>query len=152
MPTVYDVPADDLIKRTADYLRENITEVSPPLWAALAKSSSHLVGPPQSPDYWYIRSASLLRKIYVEKLVGVGHLRKEYGGRTSRGTIGKHKRRGGGAVIRNILKQLENAGLVKTVDKKGRRITEKGASTLDTLAGEVLKGLVKEAPELKKYE
>jgi small subunit ribosomal protein S19e len=152
LPTVYDVPPNDLIKRTAEYLRENTTEISPPLWASLAKTSSHLVEPPLSPDYWYIRSASLLRKIYVEKIVGVDHLRKEYGGRSSRGTIGKHKRSGGGAIIRNILKQLEKAGLVETVDKRGRRITEKGASTLDTLAGEVLKNLVKESPELKKYE
>ena len=152
LPTVYDIPSDDLIKRTTEYLRETITEVSPPLWSTLAKTSSHLVGPPQSPDYWYTRAASLLRKIYVEKLVGVDHLRKEYGGRTSRGTVGKHKRDGGGAVIRNILKQLEQAGLVETVDKKGRRLTEKGKSTLDTLAGEVLKTLQKDIPDLKKYE
>lgn len=152
MPTVYDVPADELIKRTAEYLRENISEVSPPLWVALVKTSSHLVGPPQSPDYWYIHSASLLRKIYVERLIGIDHLRKEYGGRSSRGTVGKHKQSGGGAIIRNILKQLEKAGLVETVDKKGRRVTKKGASVLDSLAGKVLKNLEKEAPELKKYE
>jgi small subunit ribosomal protein S19e len=106
----------------------------------------------QNPDSWYIRSASLLRKIYIEGPIGVDHLRKEYGGRTSRGTVGKHKRSGGGAIVRNILEQLGKAGLVETVEKKGRKVTVKGASVLDSLAREVLKNMEKEAPELKKYE
>ncbi len=155
MPTVYDVPADELIKRTAEYLRENISEVSPLPWVSLVKTSSHLVSPPLSlggSDFWYIRSASLLRKIYIEKLVGINHLRKEYGGRSSKGTVGKHKRSSGGAILRNILKQLEMAGLVETVERKGRRVTKKGASILDSLAGEVLKNLEEETPELKKYK
>ena len=152
MPTVYDVPSEDLIKRTAEYLRENVLDVSPPSWSALAKSGSHLEHPPQSPDYWYMHSASILRKIYVNKFIGIDHLQKEYGGRASRGTVGKHKRSGGGAAVRTIFKQLEKAGLVATVDKKGRKITAKGASILDNLAGEVLKNLTVIKPELKKYE
>ena len=64
----------------------------------------------------------------------------------------QHKRRAGGATIRNILKQLEKAGLIETVDKKGRKITGKGASLLDSLTSEILKGLGEEIPELKKYE
>ena len=151
LPTVYDVPADELIKRTAEYLRENVVVVSPPPWAALVKTGSRSVCPPQNPDYWYIRSASILRKVYLRKLIGIGHLRKEYGGRSTRGTIGKHKQIAGGAIIRNILKQLEKAGLVETLDKKGRRITKKGASILDGLARELLKRLEKESPEMKKY-
>jgi len=151
LPTVYDVPADELIRRTVEYLRENVFEASPPPWSTLVKTSSHTDNPPQNPDYWYIRCASLLRKIYVHRSIGIAHLRKEYGGRTSRGTVGKHKRRGGGVIIMRCLKQLEAAGLVKTVDKKGRMLTEKGISLLDGLAGEVLKRLEREAPELKKY-
>ena len=152
MPTVYDVPADELIKRTVEYIRENVLDVTPPPWSAQVKAGSHLTSPPQNPDFWYIRSASILRKVYVNNFIGIDHLRKEYGGRTSRGTVGKNKRSSGGAIIRNILKQLEKGGLVATVDKKGRKITAKGRSILDTLAGEVLKNMVKEIPELKKYE
>jgi len=152
LPTVYDVPSDELIKKIVEHLHENVLEVTPPAWAPLAKTSSTLENPPQDPDFWYIRCASILRKIYVHKSVGIDKLRKEYGGRTSRGNMGKHKHRAGGSIISNCLKQLEAAGLVKIVDKKGRVLTEKGISTLDTLAREVLKKLEKEKPELKKYE
>jgi len=151
LPTVYDVPADKLIEKTAEYLRENIEDIRPLPWSVFVKTGSHLKHPPQNQDYWYIRSASILRKIYVNQFIGIERLRKEYGGRTSKGTVGKHKRRSGGAIIRNILKQLEKSELVVTVDKKGRKITDKGKSILDRLAMQVLVNLEKEQPELKKY-
>jgi small subunit ribosomal protein S19e len=152
LPTVYDVPADELIRRTAAYLRENVLEVSPHPLASLVKTSSQRENPPESADFWYVRCASILRKIYVGRFVGIDGLRKVYGGRWGgRGDVGKHRRRSGGAMIRACLKQLEAAGLVRTVDKRGRTLTEKAIALLDTLADEVLNDLVKEAPELKKY-
>lgn len=151
MPTVYDVPADELIRRTVAYLRENVLEVSPHPLAGLVKMSSHLENPPESADFWYVRCASILRKIYLGKFVGIDELRKVYGGRWGKGDVGKHKRRSGGAMIRACLKQLEAAGLVRVVDKRGRALTEKGVAVLDSLADEVLKSMVKEVPELKKY-
>jgi small subunit ribosomal protein S19e len=137
LPTVYDVPANELINRTADHLRANINEISPPSWMIFVKTGSHLQNPPQSPDFWYVRCASILRTIYLNKSIGIARIRKKYGGRTSKGTRKKHKRDGGGAIIRNCFKQLEEAGLIKTVDKKGRTITEKGISLLDSLANKV---------------
>ena len=151
MPTVYDVPADELIKRTAQYLHDNFGDINPPSWAIYVKTGSYLDKPPQDPDFWYIRSASLLRKIYVNRVIGVDHLKKEYGGRTRKGTVGKHKKSGGGTIIRNILKQLEKVGLVETINRQGRKVTQKGTSILDSLAGEVLKNLEKETPGLEKY-
>ncbi len=152
MPTVYDVPADELIKRTAAYLRENVLEVSPHPLTGLVKTSSQLENPPLAPDFWYVRCASILRKLYVGKFVGIDELRKAYGGRWGgRGDVGKHKRRSGGALIETCLKQLETAGLVKTVDKRGRTLTEKGVGVLDRLADEALDERAKAVPELKKY-
>ena len=151
MPTVYDVPVDDLIKRVAEYLKENTVEVKVPLWSAFVKTGSHLEGLPQISDWWHIRSASILRKVYLEGPIGVGKLRKEYGGRLRKGTIGEHKRIGGGKIIRDSLQQLEKAGLIKTVEKKGRVLTETGIALLDSLAGEVKKNIEKHIPELKKY-
>ena len=153
MPTVYDVPADQLIQRMAAYLRENALDVSPHPLAALVKTSPQLENPPESPDFWYVRCASILRKLYINKFVGIDELRKAYGGRWGgRGDVGKHKRRSGGAMIRLCLKQLETAGLVKIVAGRGRTLTNKGVATLDTLSNEILKNLVKDVPELKKYE
>ena len=65
--------------------------------------------------------------------------------------MGKHKKRGGAVIIRSSLQQLEKAGLVKKVEKKGRVMTPKGISLLDSLATEIQKKLEKDMPELKKY-
>ncbi|MDQ1280922.1 MAG: small subunit ribosomal protein S19e [Thermoproteota archaeon] len=150
MPTAYDVPAGELIKRITEYLRENKTDITPPSWTAFTKTSAHLERLPQSPDWWYTRCASILRKVYIEGPIGIGGLKKEYGGRDAKGTIGKNKVSGGGAIVRNALQQLEKAGLVKT-DKKGRVITQSGHAVLDSLAREVKRDLEKSIPELKKY-
>ncbi len=150
MPTAYDVPAEELIKRITEYLRENKTEITPPSWTVFAKTSAHLERLPQSSDWWYTRCASILRKVYIEGPIGIGGLKKEYGGRGARGTIGKNKVSGGGAIVRNALQQLEKAGLVKT-DKKGRVVTQSGHAVLDSLAREVKRALEKSIPELKKY-
>ena len=151
MPTVYNVPADKIIKRIAEYLKENVPEVSPPPWAAFVKTGSHPENTPQNPDWWYIRSASLLRKIYINGPIGIARLRKEYGGRSRKGNVGKHKKSGGAAIIRASLQQLEEAGLVKKAEKKGRIMTDKGISLLDSLAAEIQRRLEKSIPELKKY-
>ena len=151
MPTAYDVPAEELIKRITEYLRENKTEINPPSWTAFAKTSAHLERLPQSPDWWYTRCASIFRKVYIEGPIGIGRLKKEYGGRLEKGTIGEHKRSGGGKIIREALQQLEKAGLIRTVEKRGRVINESGITLLDSLAGEVKKDVEKRIPELKKY-
>jgi len=145
LPTVYDVPADLLINLTAKHLRENFQEIESPPQMVFAKTGSHREESPQDPNFWYIRCASLLRKIYVQGPIGVTHLREQYGGLTKKGDVGKHKRRGGGFTVRRPLEQLEKAGLVKTVERRGRTITKEGASLLDTLAGEIERSMKKES-------
>ena len=151
MPTPYDVPASILIERLARYLRENVDEVTPPSWSPFVKTSSHAAGSPQDPDWWFTRCASLLRKIYVKGPVGISRLRSEYGGRVDRGVRPEHARKGGGAIIRRALQQLEAAGLVETLRNRGRVVTKGGRQLLDRLATEIKKELEKKHPELEKY-
>lgn len=151
MPTPHDVPASVLIKRLAKYLKDNVDEVLPPSWAPLVKTGSHAERPPQNADWWYTRCASLLRKIYLKGPIGIEHLRAEYGGRKDRGAKPEHTRKGGGAIVRKALQQLESAGLVETVKGEGRTISKEGRRLLDRLSTEIKKRLEKEIPELKKY-
>ncbi len=151
MPTVYDVPSTILIERLAKYLKEYVTEVEPPAWALFVKTGVHKERPPENPEWWYTRCASLLRKIYLKGPIGVEHLRAEYGGRKDFGVRPEHACKGSGAIIRKALQQLEAAGLVETVKGKGRVVTNKGRSLLDKLATEIKKELEKEIPELRKY-
>ena len=151
MPTPYDVPASLLIDRLARYLKNNVDPVRPPDWAPFVKTGVHKERPPENPDWWYVRCASLLRKIYIKGPIGVERLRSEYGGRKDRGVRPEHTMKGSGAIIRNALKQLEEANLVETVNGKGRIITSEGRRLLDLLSTEIKRELEKEIPELKVY-
>ncbi len=91
--------------------------------------------PPQQPDFWYIRAAALLRRIYIDGPVGVERLRTIFGGRRRRGHKPAHHRKAGGKFIRLMLQQLEKEGLIKK-SKKGRVITNKGKKLLNSAARE----------------
>lgn len=152
MLSTYDVPAAKLIEKLAKHLKENVDEVTPPPWASFAKTGAHVQRQPENPDWWYIRCASLLRKIYVHGPVGVERLRAEYGGRKDRGVRPEHSAKASGAIIRKGLQQLEAAGLVETLKPRGRKVTREGRKLLETLIGELRKELLKEVPELQKYQ
>jgi len=151
LPSVYDVPADLLIARLARYLKENVNDVKPPPWARFAKTGVHARRQPDQPDWWSTRCASVLRKIYVQGPVGISRLRLDYGGRTGKRTLPEHFRRGSGAVVREVVQQLEAAKLVRAVEKRGRVVTIEGRGLLDSLAGDVKRELERAVPELKRY-
>ncbi|MCS7117045.1 MAG: 30S ribosomal protein S19e [Nitrososphaerota archaeon] len=150
MPTVYDVPQDILIKRLAEQLKK-MPQIKPPAWAAFVKTGSHAERPPQDKDWWYVRCASLLRKLYIHGPLGLNDLRSMYGGRVRRGLAPAHHRDAGGSSIRKALQQLEAVGLVAKIEGKGRVLTNLGRKKLDKLATEIFKELVKENPSLARY-
>ncbi|MFH1055433.1 MAG: 30S ribosomal protein S19e [Candidatus Altiarchaeota archaeon] len=135
MATTYDVPADKLIKETAQDLKENI-KLARPEWAQFVKTGASRERMPSDPDWWWVRSASVLRRIYLDGPVGVQRLRTFYGGRKNRGRKPEEFRRASGKVIRTVLKELDSAGLTEA-GKGGRKITSKGRSYLDKLASKV---------------
>ncbi|HOT07148.1 MAG: 30S ribosomal protein S19e [Methanosaeta sp. PtaB.Bin039] len=149
MTTVYDVPPSDLIKGLARELKDS-GKVSLPDWAAFVKTGANKDMPPDDPDWWYVRCASVLRHVYVHGPVGVSRLRSHYGGRTrnrvSTGTFAK----GSGSVVREALQQLEKAGYVKKF-KNGRQVTPEGQSFMDGVAFKVKGLLVESTPGLAKY-
>ena len=151
MTTAYDVPADVLIGRITDYIKGNVREVTPPEWAAYVKTGPHVERAPQDPDWWYVRTASMLRKLYMKGPVGVSRLRKDYGGRKRRGVRPAHFARAGGKIIRSILQQLETAGLVEKANNGGRVVSAKGRSLLDAMSGQIKREMDRERPELKEY-
>ncbi|KYH41887.1 MAG: 30S ribosomal protein S19 [Candidatus Bathyarchaeota archaeon B26-2] len=151
MPTPYDVPPSLLIERLSEYLKKNVDEVKPPPWAFIVKTGVHAQRPPQDPDWWFVRCASLLRKVYVKGPIGIERLRSEYGGRKDRGVLPEHSKKGSGAIIRKALQQLEEAGLIETIKGRGRMITPKGRGLLDSLSTEIKRRLEKISPEIKKY-
>jgi small subunit ribosomal protein S19e len=150
--TPFDVPASKLIEKLAKYLKENVDNVTPPSWASFAKTGIRAQRQPQNPDWWYVRCASLLRKIYVHDPVGVERLSANYGGRKDFGVKPEHAVKAGGAIIRKALQQLEAAGLVETSKPSGRRVTREGKKLLRGIAEDIQKELAKEVPQLEKYQ
>jgi small subunit ribosomal protein S19e len=145
MTTAYDVPADSLITEVSKDLKEN-DKVNAPVWAQFVKTGVHKERRPENPDWWYVRTATLLRRVYVDGPVGISRLQTKYGGNKDRGTNPEKFRKGSGSIIRVALQQLEDAGYVQQTEN-GRTVTPEGQSYLDNKATEIIKDI----PELSKY-
>lgn len=152
MASPHDVPATKFIEKLAKYLKENVDEVQPPAWATVAKTGSHVEKQPQNQYWWYTRSASILRKVYVHGPIGLEKLRADYGGRKGFTVKPNHASKAGGSNVRKSLQQLEAAGLVEKASIKGRVMSPKGRKVLQDVAEDLHKDLVKTAPELRKYQ
>ena len=78
MAKVYDVPADVMIGKLAEILKNE--DIPAPSWIPFVKTGAHADKPPQNRDWWHTRCASILRKIYLHGPIGINELRKDYGG------------------------------------------------------------------------
>ncbi|NLI73376.1 MAG: 30S ribosomal protein S19e [Euryarchaeota archaeon] len=136
MVTVYDVPPEKLIAKTAAQLKEMDT-IQPPEWAEFVKTGMHTEQAPIQPDWWFTRAASVLRKVYLIGPIGSSRLAAEYGGFSDRGSRPNRAVKGSRAIARQCLIQLEKSGLVAKDKKNGRVITPKGQSLLDRMSKEV---------------
>lgn len=148
MTTVYDVPADPLIREVASKLKSE-QAITPPAWAPFVTTGIHTEKPPVEADWWHTRAAAVLRKVYIMGPVGTERLRSEFGGARNRGVKPNRAKKGSGSVVRESLQQLEAAGLVESVKGEGRRVSAKGRSLLDNTAHAVRQNL--QVPGLEKY-
>lgn len=136
MTTAHEVPGDRLVESAKEEVK-GLDEVEPPEWAGFARTGRDRELPPEEDDWWYTRTSSLLRKVYVDGPIGVSRLRKEYGGRDRKGVAPSHHEDGSGNVIRTALQQLEEAGLVEQKGGEGRVVTAEGQQFLDGIASDV---------------
>ena len=142
MTTFHDVPADLLIPALAAHLSA-VGAVSRPEWADHVKTGVHRERPPEHADWWEVRAAALLRKIGLQGPVGVNHLSQAYGGSRDRGSNPDRARAGSRHIIRSLLQQLEQAGLVQMQTNVpgtvtlGRNLTNEGHRLLDEIAAAV---------------
>ena len=150
MAKVFDVPADIFIARLTEILKNE--DISVPDWAPFVKTGSHAEKPPQNSEWWHVRCASILRKIYLHNPISIKELRSMYGGSKPIGYGAAHHKVASGAIIRNIVHALEKLGYVDKIEKKGRILTKEGVKKLDGLATEILKEKITEEPRLSIYK
>ena len=138
---MFDIYPNELINKVAEELKK-VDSIKPPVWSLFVKTGVSRERPPQNKDWWYIRSAAILRSVAVLGPIGVSKLRTKYGSKKRNGHKPAHFRKSSGSIIRKILQQLEKADLIKFVEKdvhKGRVITAKGKSMLDKTAIQINK-------------
>ncbi|MBW2975285.1 30S ribosomal protein S19e [Candidatus Woesearchaeota archaeon] len=137
--TIYDVDATELIEALAKELQK-LEAVKEPAWAHFVKTGAHKERIPARDDWWYVRAASVLRKVRLKGPIGVSKLRVLYGGKKNMGYAPERFKKGSGNIIRKILQQLEKAELIKKEKKnvhKGRIITPKGIKLMDNTATKI---------------
>ena len=135
---VKDVAPKAFITAYAEHLK-NSDKFELPVWADTVKTGTFKELAPYGEDWYYIRAASIARKIYLRPGLGVGQLRKWYGGAFRNGV--RHQRfvKANSGIIRSVLLQLEEMKVVEHVEKGGRRMTRVGQQDLDRIANAVIR-------------
>ncbi|MBN2014575.1 MAG: 30S ribosomal protein S19e [Candidatus Altiarchaeota archaeon] len=137
MATVYEIPTKIMMEKTAFDLKDK-NKMQMPEWAKFVKTGAHKEKAPQDDNWWWIRAASILRKVYINGPVGIQRLRTAYGGKKNRGSKPERFYRASGKIIRVILQEFDKMGFTEKV-KEGRKITPKGQSYLDKIATDLAK-------------
>jgi small subunit ribosomal protein S19e len=108
-----------------------------PNWADVVKTGTYKELAPYDQDWFFVRCASMARKVYLKGPIGVGAFKKIHGGPSNRGVKPNHFKTASGSVARACLKQLEAIGVVSKHAQGGRIITPQGMRDLDRIAGRV---------------
>lgn len=140
MANIFESNPHEYNRKLAEALK-SINEIKAPEWSFFVKSSPAKERPIDEKDFWYKRSASILRQIYKKKIVGVERLRTKYGSKKNRGMKPEKFQKASGKIIRVILQQFDAAGLtekakdIKGVRSKrpGRQLTKKGKDLLESI-------------------
>ena len=140
MNPVFELNSQEYNLKLAEALKQ-IPEFKQPEWAEFVKSSPAKERPIDDEDFWYKRSASILRQIYLKGIVGVSRLRTKYGSKKNRGMQPEKFKKASGKIIRTILQQADKAGFteiakpVKDVRSKkpGRQLTDHGKKFLEEI-------------------
>eukprot|EP00271_Cylindrocystis_brebissonii_P015856 TRINITY_DN38902_c0_g1_i1.p1 TRINITY_DN38902_c0_g1~~TRINITY_DN38902_c0_g1_i1.p1 ORF type:complete len:167 (-),score=30.43 TRINITY_DN38902_c0_g1_i1:440-883(-) len=137
--SVRDVNSHEFVRAYAAHLKKT-GKIEVPTWADLVKTGTFKELAPYDPDWYYVRAASIARKVYLRQNLGVGKLRRQYGGPKNNGSRPSHFRKSSGSIARHVLQQLESINIVE-IDQTngGRRITSDGQRDLDRIADRIPK-------------
>merc|ERR1712150_54927 len=134
--TVKDVDPQEFVRAFAAHLKKSKLKV--PEYVEIVKTSkAHELGP-TDPDWFYVRAASVARHVYLRPNVGVGAVRKIYGGAKRNGTRPAHFCLSSSNVARKVLQSLEGIKLVTKDVNGGRSIAPTGRRDMDRVAGQVV--------------
>lgn len=131
--SIRDVSAAEFITAYSQHLKKS-GKLTLPEWVDYVKTACGRELPPLDADWYYVRAASLARKVYLNQGIGVGALARWYGGSKRNGTKPQRHHSASRKIIRTILIQLEQLDILAKDDKGRRYLTQNGQKELDTVA------------------
>jgi small subunit ribosomal protein S19e len=138
--TVRDISAPAFIKAYAAHLKKT-NWLKVPDWVDIVKTGHYKELCPSDPDWFYVRTASVARKIYLRGGTGIGALKRVYGGSFRRGPRPPVFCKGSGKIARYIVQQLRQIGVVEDLviagKIRGRKVSREGQKDLDRIAKSV---------------
>ena len=123
-----DIPSEKFVFAFAAHLKEEgcikVPEIAKFIKTGISRQYS-----PMDPDWYYIRAAALLRRLYSRSNIGVKSFANIYGKGEKNTVLPQHFKAGARGIPRDILQQLEAAGYV--AKGNGRALTSKGRKMMD---------------------
>ncbi|CAL5990672.1 Ribosomal_protein S19 [Hexamita inflata] len=134
--TVCDIPANKFIEQYAQQLKRE-GKIAQPAWSVFVKTGRAQQYSPENADWFYVRSAAIMRRLYCQGTNGMTDLRRMFGMAKDGTVVPRKFKLAGGAIITQICKQLKQQGLVEIVAGEGRKLTDKGKKALDAFASQL---------------
>ena len=134
--TLNDINAATFIKYFSRHLRRT-GKIELPKYVDSIKTGCFCYNGPANPDWYYVRAASIIRRIYLTPGIGVGALRHIYGSLNRRTKGRPHHTPASGGIIRHVFHQLEKLQLVEKTPNGGRRVTKTGRRDLDRISAQI---------------
>jgi small subunit ribosomal protein S19e len=135
--TVKDVDQDKIVTGVAVFLKKSGKLKVPDNMDIVKTSKSKELGPANN-DWFYVRCASILRRMYHRSPIGVGAVKKIYGARKRNGSQPSHFCRADGAVARRAIQALDHIKLVEKHPDGGRKLSAQGQRDLDRIASQIV--------------
>jgi len=136
--SVKDVDQQKFVVAFAAFLKKS-GKMPVPEWVDIVKDGVAKELAPYDEDWFYTRTASVARHLYIRAPVGVGTVRKIYGIRKNNGSRPSHWCQSSGSIARKALQSLEKMKLVEKDANGGRRLTGQGRRDLDRIAAQLKK-------------
>jgi small subunit ribosomal protein S19e len=134
--SVKDVDQQKFVKALSVFLKKS-GKMKVPEWVDIVKTGTHKELAPFDEDWFYVRCAALARHLYVRSPVGVGTVRKIFGGLKRNGTTPAHFSVGSGSVARRAIQSLEGLKILEKDPSGGRRLSSQGRRDLDRIAAQI---------------
>ena len=135
--TVKDVKPFRWIKVMAKHMKQE-GKLFVPNCTEYIKTSHGRERAPQNPDWYYMRCAAVLRRIYLRPGVGLGGLSKKFANKKNRGSRPEITTRAAKGPLHWACKSLEGLKLVTKGKESGRVLTREGRKRCDTIASNVI--------------